>query len=185
MPLPRHFAARAMIQINAADPEVSLCSPMKIPFRSAALSTDQASLALPLVQATWPDVDLPSWLCFVQFFCQDVAEKSGILTISDLSGYLCGVLAYRRDRDLRLGFILSVHLFTAVDVANSLLPVRALLDAMEARATELGCAGVQIRMDPAQSQLAARLRILGLSSEVSMLRKRILQRGGSEKLRES
>ena len=95
------------------------------------------------------------------------------------------LLAYRRDRDLRMGFILSVHLFTAVDVANSLLPVRALLDAMEARATELGCAGVQIRMDPAQSQLAARLRILGLSSEVGMLRKRILQRGGSEKLRGS
>lgn len=66
-----------------------------------------------------------------------MAEEFGILAIRDLSGYLCGVLAYRRDRDLRMGFILSVHLFTAVDVANSLLHVRALLDAVEVRATEM------------------------------------------------
>ena len=91
----------------------------------------------------------------------------------DLAGYICGVLAYRLDQDLRAGAILAVHLFTAVDLVNSLRTVRALLDAAEMRALELGCAGVQVRLYNEQAGLASRSRSLGLSSEAGLFWKKI------------
>ena len=111
---------------------------MRASFASVVLSGDQVPQALPLVQATWPGVDLASWESFVTFFSGRAAsEESGLLALCDGAGYLCGVLAYRRDWDLRAGPILAVPLFTAVDVANSLQIVRALLDAAERQASEL------------------------------------------------
>ena len=56
--------------------------------------------------------------------------------------------------ELLTGPILAVHLFTAIDVANSLLTIRALLDAAEAQALELGCAAVRIRLHDGQAELA-------------------------------
>ncbi len=145
-----------------------------ISYQSGTLPANLAPQALPLVQATWPEVDLPTWLDFVRFFNNGAATPgSGMLITRDPSGYLCGILAYRRDHDLRIGLVLSVQLFTVVDVANSLHGVRALLDAAETRASELGCAGVQIRLDRDQSQLGLRLRALGLSGEAALLWKRI------------
>ena len=41
---------------------------MHAPFDIAALTTEQAAQALPLVQATWPDMDLASWEEFIRFF---------------------------------------------------------------------------------------------------------------------
>ena len=137
-------------------------------YQSGVMSDQLAPQALPLVQATWPEVNLASWLSFVRFFNGEDPD-SRMLAMRDSSGYLCGILAYRLDHDLRDGPMLSIPLFTAVDVANSLQTVRALLDIARARASELGCAGVQIRLDKQQSKLAARLRSLGLSSEAGLL----------------
>lgn len=145
-----------------------------ISYQSGVISDQLAPQALPLVQATWPEVGLASWLRFVRFFNGEATDPtSSMLAMSDPSGYLCGILAYRLEQDLRNGLMLSVQLFTAVDVANSLQTVRALLDIAEARAAALGCAGIQIRLDKEQSQLATRLRSLGLSSEAGLLWTRI------------
>jgi len=139
-------------------------------YQSDVISDQLAPQALPLVQATWPDVDLLDWLSFVRFFNgETTGPQSCILAMRDSSGYLCGILAYRLDHHLRDGPMLSIPLFTAVDVANSLQTVRALLDIAKARAAALGCAGVQIRLDKAQSKLAARLRNLGVSSEAGLI----------------
>lgn len=147
---------------------------MNASFRVAALSGDQVSQAFPLIQATWPGADLASWVSYVAFFNgQSVAKRSGVLALHDQGGYICGVLAYQLDRDLRAGLILTVQLFTAVDLINSLKTVRALLDAAEARACELGCTGLQIRLYADQPGLASRLRALGLSSDASLFAKKI------------
>jgi hypothetical protein len=150
-----------------------------ISYQSGVMSDQLAPQALPLVQATWPEVDLLNWLSFVRFFNgETTGPESCILVMSDPSGHLCGILAYRLDHNLRDGLMLSIPLFTAVDVANSLQTVRALLDIAKARASELGCAGVQIRMDKEQSKLAARLRSLGLSSEAGLLCTHLRPRAG-------
>jgi hypothetical protein len=147
---------------------------MSVSFHVTALSGDQVPLALPLIQATWPDADLASWLSFAESFNdQKATTGSGVLAIRDTAADICGILAYRADRDLRAGLILAVHLFTAVDLVNSLRTVRALLDAADARAIELGCTAVQIRLQNEQNKLASRLRRLGMASEADLLSKKI------------
>jgi hypothetical protein len=147
---------------------------MSASFRVAALSDDQVPQAFPLIQATWPGADLPAWQSFVRFFNdRATAGSAGVLAVRDPAGSICGVLAYRLDRDLRVGFVLAVQLFTAVDLVNSPRTVHALLDAAEGRACELNCHRVQIRLYSDQSGLASRLRALGLSSEGGLFSKKI------------
>jgi len=140
---------------------------MSVSFNTVVLSGDLVPQTLPLVQATWPAVDLTAWRNFVQFFTDQAASrKSGVHGLRDSAGCFCGVFAGRLDRDLLIGPILAVDLFTAVDVANSPRTVRALLVAAEARALELGCAAVRIRLCNGQAELGSRLRTLGLASEI-------------------
>ena len=64
--------------------------------------------------------------------------------------------------DDRLGKrILTVPLFTVVDIGNSLEPVRALIDAVEARAAENKCSGIDIELGEGQTGLRERLLRLG------------------------
>lgn len=147
---------------------------MSASFNVAVLSGGQAPLAFPLIQATWPSIELASWLSFVEFFNDPKATTgSAVLALRDSVSCICGVLAYRLARDLRAGPVLAVELFTAADLANSLGTVRALLEAAEMQALELGCAGVQIRLYNDQPALASRLRTLGLLSETGMFWKMI------------
>lgn len=147
---------------------------MSMSFRVSTLSGDLVRQALPVIQATWPDADLASWQSFAEFFTGPRASgEAGGLVLHDPAGYICGVLTYRLNRDMRAGSVLDVHLFTAVDLANSLQTVRALFDAAEARACELGCTCIQIRLYDEQARLASCLRILGLVSDARLFRKQI------------
>jgi hypothetical protein len=142
-------------------------------FEIVGLTRQHVARALPVVQATWPDVDLASWESFVQPFAAPAApSQSGVLALSDASGTLCGLLAYRRDQDLRQP-VLAVQLFTVVDLANSPLTARALLDAAEIRARELGCPRVEIRLYQEQGELMSRLHALGLASEACLLQLKV------------
>lgn len=147
---------------------------MTISFDAITLSGDLVPQALPLIRATWPAVDLFSWRYFVESYIGPAAAPgSGMIGLRDDAGCLCGVLAYRRDRGLLGGPILAVHLFTAADLANSPRLVRALLNAAENRALELGCGAVQIRLSSDQTALASRLRALGLSPDAKLFWKPI------------
>jgi hypothetical protein len=162
-------------------PLVSMLLQMSMFFHAIALSDDLVPQALPLIQATWPDVDLSAWQSFVRFFSdRELAAGSGVVALHDPTGGLCGVFAYRLDRDLRNGPVLAVQLFTAVDVVNSLRTVRALLEAAKARAFELGCTCLEIRLCSRQAELASRLHRLGLSREAGLSWSKIdrPQRGG-------
>jgi hypothetical protein len=147
---------------------------MSMSFNVGFLSDDQVPLAFPVIQATWPGADLAAWQSFVEFFNDQAATKrSGVLALRDPAGCICGVFAYRLDRDLRVGPILTIHLFTAVDLLNSLRPVRALLEAADMQALELGCAGVQFHLRNNQKGLVSHLRSLGVAPEASLLWKRV------------
>jgi hypothetical protein len=134
-------------------------------FRVEPLAEEQIAQALPLVQVTWPLADLEAWSNFVAFF----SGQGGVLALRDPADYLCGILVYRLDQDVELGRILEVPFFTTVDMANSLRVVRALLDAAENRAFELGCTGLYIRLQRDQAGLATRLRRLGLAQGAELM----------------
>lgn len=149
-------------------------SSMSRSFDVIALAGEFVPLALPLIRATWPSVDTTSWGSFVRFFSDPAAaQASGVLGLRDTGHCLCGVLAYRRDWDLQSGPVLGIHLFTAVDLANSPGTIRALLEAAEIRALELGCESLHIRLLSGQAALAARLRALGLSYDTGLFRMEI------------
>jgi hypothetical protein len=147
---------------------------MSASFRVATLSGDQVPQAFPLIQAIWPEADLASWRSFVQFFNRgEAAGKSGVLAVRDPADYIWGILAYRLDRDLRKGLVLTAQLFVAVDLTNTLRTAQAVVDVAEKRAAELGCTGVQIHLHKDRTGLASRLRALGLSSDASLFWKKI------------
>jgi hypothetical protein len=146
---------------------------MSFSFQAGPLPGTQTAEVLPLVQATWPGTDLAAWERYVQFFGGKSAAESGVLAMRDSGDCLCGLLVYSLHWSLGLGPVLTIPLFTAVDMANSLKAVRALLEAAETLASALHCAALEIRLDRAQSRLADRLRLLGLSSDAGLLCKMI------------
>jgi len=149
-------------------------SRMSRSFDAFVLAGEFVPQALPLVRATWPSVDLNCWRSFVEFFSDPAAvQGSGVIGLRDSGCCLCGVLAYRMDWDLQSGPILAVHLFTAVDLANSPGTIRALLEAAELRARELGCTSLQIRLLSGQAGLTSRLRALGLTYDTGLFRMEI------------
>ncbi|HYM30920.1 MAG TPA: hypothetical protein VEU47_06460 [Candidatus Cybelea sp.] len=143
-------------------------------FQGESLSANEVAPLLPLVQATWPDVDLPTWRKFVDFYCGAQATKgSGILRFNDGGGVFCGVLAYRVEHDLHVGLVLCIHMFTAVDLANSAELVTALIDAAESEAALSRCSYLQIRLTDSQNRLASRIRRLGLSESAGCFWKKV------------
>ena len=144
------------------------------PFSTVALSERQAAQTLPLAQVTWPELDLAHWRKFIRAFAErEVSASPGILALRDARDYYPAMLAYRIEPDVGRGLVLTVQLFTAVDLANSPALAERLLAAAEAKAVDLGCSSVQIRLYRAQSNLAAQLRSLGLVETAAIFSKPI------------
>ena len=133
---------------------------------ASALADHQLALALPLVQITWPELDMAAWQDFARSIC---GEGGGMLVLKD-DDYICGVLAYRRQAGLS-GAVLSVPLFTVVDLANRPHIAKVLVDAVERLAKQLGCLSVHLEFNPRQSRLVSRLQSLGTPAELFLFRK--------------
>ena len=163
-----------MIQINVGVGAGSKVTLMRPTFQIVPLTGDLAIQALPLIRATWPDTELKDWQRYVTFFNHGSdAQPCGIMAMVDSGDNLCGIMAYRRDQDLKAGTIFSIPLFTAMDLGNSLPTVRGLLNAAETRAEELGCDDIHVQIHPAQARLAGRLRHLGMTDHYGLFRKSI------------
>lgn len=135
---------------------------MSGPFTIAELQPAAVPQALPLVRATWPEIDLAAWQNFAGAFHGEHAAPASITGLFDGSGVLCGVFAARTEHHLWNRRILGIPLFTVVDIGNSPQPVRALLDAAEAKAKQNDCSGMEIRLAIEQGGLMKRLRHFGL-----------------------
>jgi len=140
---------------------------MTTPFQASALADHQLALALPLVQITWPEIDLGAW----QDFARAIRDEGGGLLVLREGGYICGVLAYRRQVGLG-GAVLSVPLFTVIDLANRPAVAKALVDAVQGVGEQLGCRSVHLEFNLRQSRLVARLRSLGSPAELFLLQRR-------------
>jgi hypothetical protein len=147
---------------------------MRTSFNAIALSSDLIPQTLPLIRATWPGVDLATWRGYVQFFSGQAAPKvSGVNGLCDGAGCYRGLYAYQLERDLLLGPVLALHLFTAADIINSPRIVEALLDTAEARAFDSGCLAMRIRLCGRQTEMASKLRSLGLTADSGQFCKRV------------
>jgi hypothetical protein len=141
-------------------------------FTSFALSPDQVALAFPLVRAAVPLVDLRAW----QGFIRATTDAPGPATVGALGlrhegGYICGLIVYRKQQDLRHGMTLVVDLFVALDLVSEAPAANALFHAAEAKARELGCTAVQIRLNAGWQSLAEHARSHGYGTEAQILAK--------------
>ena len=134
---------------------------------ASALADHQLALALPLVQITWPEIDMAAW----QAFAGAIRGEGGGMLVLKEGDYICGVLAYRRQAGLA-GAVLSVPLFTVIDLANRPGIAKVLVDAVEALGKQLGCLSVHLEFNLRQSRLVSRLQSLGTPAEMFLLQKR-------------
>jgi hypothetical protein len=132
-------------------------------FKIATLESASRAQAFPLLRATWPDLNFEDWLSFADRFANSTDMSTGLVGLSDDSGALCGLFAYRIGHTLRDERILAIPLFTAMDMANSLEPVQVLLNAVKERAELCHCPHLRIELDSEQAGLANRLHRLGTS----------------------
>jgi hypothetical protein len=137
-------------------------------FHTDLLADHQFALALPLIQLTWPEIDLPAWLAFAH----DIREEGGgLLALKEPDGYICGLVAYRRQAGLT-GRVLSVPLFTVADLANRPSLAETLVEAIEQLARQLGCRVGHLEFHWRQSRLLDSLRRLGWPAEAALLQRR-------------
>lgn len=141
-------------------------------FTTFALPPDLVSVAFPLVSAAMPAVDLATWRSFVQpMINAEPIGSAGVIGLRNEAGYLCGLMVYRIDRDLKNGATLAVDLLVALDLVNVTAAGRALLQAAEAKALERHCAGIHIRLGSEQKTLAECLDASGYRSSANLYRK--------------
>jgi hypothetical protein len=137
-------------------------------FQTSALADHQLAQALPLVQITWPEIDLPAWLDFVRGIRDEGGE---LLVLKEPDEYICGIVAYRRQAGLD-GAVLSVPLFTVADIGNRPHLAQALVDAVEQVGRQLGCRIGHMEFNWRQARLIDRLRRLGWPAESALLEQR-------------
>lgn len=132
-------------------------------FASFALTADQIGVVFPLVQTAIPEIDLDRWRNFVRPLVEGSAPSvsCGAIGLRNGAGYICGLLIFRADHDLRHGKVLAVDLFVALDLLSEEEAADALLQAAEAKARELHCAATHIRLDATQRSLPRRLADAG------------------------
>ena len=143
-------------------------------FTTASLTPAEIAPAFPLVHATFPELEFQAWRSFATRL---LSEREGVLAgavgLRNEAGYLCGLLIYRADRHLRHGKVLSIDLFTALDVTGEAAAGSALLTAAEAKAMELGCSATHILIDGAQRALAESFAKAGHHSEARLFCKQL------------
>jgi len=144
-------------------------------FVSFALTADHVAVVFPLVQTALPGMTLEAWRRFARCLVDGSAGPlaRGALGLRNAAGYVCGLLIFRVDHDLRHGKVLAVDLFIALDLLNEEEAGSALLQAVEAKARELQCTATHIRLDAGQKSLPRRLLRSGHCKEAELFCKMI------------
>jgi hypothetical protein len=143
-------------------------------FTTSPLTIDEIGVAFPLIHAVLPDVALATWRDFARGFVGLPSPyPAGAIGLRNEAGYLCGILTYRIDRDLRHGTVLSVDIFAALDVTGEVAALRALLHAAEAKGQELRCAAAHIRVEGREGKRATQFAASGFRQQASVFSKEL------------
>lgn len=133
---------------GVADTELKF---MKRTFQVKPLEPCRVDATFPIAQAAVPGLTLERWRRFAANAASPdaAAAASGIMVVENERGYIQGFCTYRVQRDMRLGTVFAVDDLIALDLIDSQPVAAALVDALETRARELGCAAVRLQMDEA------------------------------------
>ena len=107
-----------------------------------AVTPIQADGAYPLIRSVAPEVSLEDWRDYVQ----RRYRSGGLLGLWDGRGGIIGVLSYRLGERMRHGLVLALDDFVTFELSQSAPARRALLEAAEKLAHDLGCTGLELRL---------------------------------------
>jgi hypothetical protein len=138
-------------------------------FTAAPLTAEDIAVAFPLVHAALPEIDLALWRSFARGIVDLPSPyPAGGACLRNEGGYVCGVLTYRIERDLRHGTVLNVDLFAALDVTGEEAATRALLQVAEGKARDLHCPAIRVTIEKSGATLTRRLRTSGYRPEATI-----------------
>ncbi|MGO8916087.1 MAG: hypothetical protein ACLQJR_09290 [Stellaceae bacterium] len=158
-----------MIQVKADRRGAAKIYFMTRAYTTSSLTGQDVGIAFPLIHAALPDIDLAAWRGFARALVDLPSPyPAGAIGLRNEAGYLCGVLTYRIDRDLRHGTALTVDIFAALDVTGEAAAMNALLLAAEAKAQELRCAVARIQIEGPEGARAQHLTASGYRQQASM-----------------
>jgi hypothetical protein len=144
-------------------------------FSTFALSEGQIGLAYPLVSAASPKVGLARWRKYAEDMTAGQRLSGGVLGMRGEGAYLCGVMAYHVEPDLAHDRILAVNLFVALDLIDQESAVGTLLDIAEAKARELRCDAVYIRIGRNHQNLTNLVESAGYVPDALLLHKSVAE----------
>jgi hypothetical protein len=138
-------------------------------FTAAPLTAEDIAVAFPLVHAALPEIDLAMWRSFARGIVGLPSPyPAGGACLRNEGGYVCGVLTYRIEGDLRHGTALTVDLFAALDVTGEAAATRALLQVAEEKARDLHCTGIRVSIARGGANLARRFLTSGYRAEATI-----------------
>lgn len=145
---------------------------MPHPFTTFALGPEDIAVAFPLVRAIDVDIDLPRWRSFARRMIDAPPSSAcGAIGLRSAAGYVCGLLIYQVEHDLRHGTVLAVDLFTALDLLNEERAIHALMQVADAKSRELNCAATYTRIGATQKSLAEHFAAAGHRHEAMLFLK--------------
>lgn len=145
-------------------------------FSTFALSPGQINLAYPLVSAALPTAELARWRKYAKVMTAAQGPSRGVLGMCGEGAYLCGVMAFHVEPDLAHDQVLVVDLFVALDLIDQELAVGTLLDVADAKARELRCDAVRIKLGRDHEILTNLIEGAGYVSDAILLHKSVAGR---------
>jgi hypothetical protein len=138
-------------------------------FTAAPLTAADIAVAFPLVHAALPGIDLAMWRRFARGIVDLPSPyPAGGACLRNEGGYICGVLTYHIEGDLRHGTALTVDLFAALDVTGEEAATHALLQVAEEKARDLHCTGIRVTIARGGAKLARRFLTSGYRAEATI-----------------
>lgn len=112
------------------------------------LTPDRIDTTFPIAQAAVPGLCLEKWRQFATnaTALDGATPAAGIMVVENERGYVQGFCTCRLQRDIRHGTVFAVDDLVALDLIDSGPVAAALVDALEARARELGCGAVRLHV---------------------------------------
>lgn len=136
----------------------------------ANLSTVEIEPAFALIQALHRSQTLDNWRTFASpLVDQKPLAQCGLVGVRDEAGYLCGLFVYRVEADLAHGRAFTVDIIAALDIVGPQIVIRAMMEAAQAKAQQLGCGITRVRVTRDQTAIALCLRRNGLKVEGQLL----------------
>jgi hypothetical protein len=136
---------------------------------SSRLQPGQVAQAYPLARSLIPTLEPAEWERLARpLVGAGDAEDRGILAARNTAGYLCGLCFYAVERGPAGARLLADH-FVAFDVTDRAPVAAALLEAVDARAADLGCTAIHTCIAASQQRLLDRFRRSGYAAQSVLL----------------